>query len=117
MKNKFVILLFFTSFAVFADDSPLTGWEFNEYSVTLNGRRFWKSEYAESWREQDGFAMVGGRKIHYWLYDTVSYHNGKADEIYNEFLPHWIEKTGYVIDYDHIENMIIILIWLRLSRL
>jgi hypothetical protein len=82
----------------------MNGWEFNDWSVTLNGRRFAKSQVSQTWLEQDGYAMVQGRKIHYWLYNTVSYHNGNADDIYNRYIPKWVEDMKYVIDYDNIEK-------------
>jgi hypothetical protein len=109
MKKTFIfITMFFMAITVFAQrtnitaKSPMSGWEFTEWSVTLNGRRFGKLDLPQSWREQNGYALVQGRRLYYWLYDTVSYHRGKADEIYNEFLPSWVEKLGYVIDYDNI---------------
>jgi hypothetical protein len=45
-------------------------------------------EYAESFREQDGYAAVQGRKLHYWLYDTYTYHNGQDEVVFNEVVPH-----------------------------
>ncbi|GMO53926.1 MAG: hypothetical protein Ta2G_12600 [Termitinemataceae bacterium] len=104
----FFILLFLISNTVFAQrkniekSSPLNGFEFNEWRVTLNGRTFTKNEYAQSWDEQSGNAVINGRKFFYWLYDTVTYRGGKADAIYNNILPSWIEELGYVIDYDNI---------------
>lgn len=68
----------------------------------LNGQRFEKSQFAESWGEQGGYAVVQGKRLHYWLYDTVSYHGGKSDDMYNRYIPHWVDKMGYVIDYDHL---------------
>jgi hypothetical protein len=109
MKKIIVLIVFFfISFNVFAqrtnieEKSPMKGWSY-ESSVTLNGKRFERYEVPQTWREQSGYALVSERKLFYWLYDTISYHDGKADEIYNEFLPYWVEKLGYVIDYDNIE--------------
>jgi hypothetical protein len=105
-----LIALFFVSFTVFAqrknieEKSPMSGWEFSDRGVTtLNGRHFRPYELPQSWHEQNGYAMVSGRRVHYWLYDTISYHGGNADNIYNRYLPYWVEKMGYVIDYDNIE--------------
>lgn len=104
MKNRhFPIILILVSFAAFADDSPLTGVEFTE-SVTLNGQRFIKSQVAESWREQSGSAIIGDQNVNYWLYDTLGYHGGKSDEIYNRYIPSWVQKMGYIIDYDRIKT-------------
>ncbi|GHV78399.1 hypothetical protein AGMMS49944_01900 [Spirochaetia bacterium] len=82
----------------------MTGREFNTLIVTLNGQRFTKGQVAESWREQSGSAIVGDHTINYWLYDTVAYHGGKSDDIYNRYIPSWVEKMGYVIDYDSINT-------------
>jgi len=110
MKKVFIfIAVFFVPFAIFAQrrnieqKSPMSDWEFTEWSVTLNGRRFGKLELPQSWREQNGYALVNGRRLFYWLYDTVSYYGGNADNIYNRYLPYWVEKMGYVIDFDNIE--------------
>jgi tetratricopeptide (TPR) repeat protein len=109
MKTRFsFVVLFCMTFAAFAQDiamdSPLAGWQFNDFFVTLNGRRFTKGQVAESWREQEGYAIVGGERLRYWLYDTVLYHGGKADDIYNRYIPYWVEQMGYAIDYDNIEQ-------------
>jgi hypothetical protein len=108
MKNgkRFVILAALClglALTAFAEDPPMTGWHFTDFSVELNGRYFSQSEYAQSYREQDGYAIVQGRKLHYWLYDTYTYHDGDGYEIINRVIPHWVEKMGYVIDYDNIE--------------
>jgi hypothetical protein len=107
-KVIFMTVLFLMSLTVFAqrnnieEKSPLSDWQFNELSVTLNGRRFAKNEVPQSWREQSGYALVGERRRFYWLYDTISYHGGDAADIYNRYLPYWVEKLGYVIDFDNI---------------
>lgn len=87
-------------------------WEYSN-PVRLNERSFYGSKanlgmfshdtYADSYKEQDGYALVQGYKLHYWLYDTVSYHDGDAQEIYDRVIPAWVEGMGYVIDYDNIE--------------
>jgi hypothetical protein len=61
-------------------------------------------EYAESFHEQDGYALVQGRRLHYWLYDTYTDHNGNSEVIHNQIVPHWVEKMGYKIDYDDVEE-------------
>jgi len=84
-------------------------WEYTK-PVTLNGRSFFgsksewsNSSFADSYREQDGYAIVLGRKFHYWLYDTITYHNGNVSDIYDRVIPNWVERLGYVIDFDNIE--------------
>jgi len=103
-KKLFLIFAFvFLPFAIFAEDSPMSGWQFNNMT-RLNGRSFEKWEYARSFREQDGYALVLGKKLHYWLYDTYTYHDGDGSVIHNQIVPHWVEEMGYVIDYDNIEK-------------
>jgi hypothetical protein len=101
-RNYYFIVFFLISIASFAQEAPMRGWHFNSFSVTLNGRWFSEYEYAESWREQEGFALVQGIKRHYWLYDTYTYRNGEADELYDRVIPSWVENMGYVIDFDNI---------------
>jgi hypothetical protein len=104
MNKRFLfIALFFSSFAAFAEKSPMNGWEFTNMFVTLNGQFFSARQYPQSWREQDGYAIVQGRTLHYWLYDTISYHGGDGSVIYNRVIPEWVEEMGYVIDYDGIK--------------
>jgi len=105
MKNICFITLFLISVTSFAQEAPMLGWTFDAFYVTLNGRLFWDDQYAESWREQDGYALVNGKRIHYWLYDTSAYHNGNSEVIYNRIIPHWVEKMGYVIDFDNIRKI------------
>jgi len=97
-----VLALIFVPLVSFAEDSPMSDWRFTS-TVTLNGRVFWLMQYAQSWKEQDGYAIVSGRKIHYWLYNTYAYHDGDDDVIYNRIVPRWVEKMGYAIDYDNIK--------------
>lgn len=115
MIKKYCILIFFllTSISTFAqEESPMYTWGYTN-GVTLKGRYFFGSKsrsggygnntYADSYKEQDGYAIVQGRKIHYWLYDTITYHDGNAKDIYDTVIPHWVEKMGYAIDFDNIE--------------
>lgn len=52
-------------------------------------------------REQDGYAIVLGSKLHYWLYDTYLNMGGDWSEI-EVAVSKWIESKGYIIDYDNI---------------
>lgn len=104
MKRKCIfVALFFVPVVIFAQNSPMNGWQFNSYRVELNGKTFWESQYAESWREQDGYALVQGVRRRYWLYDSYAYRNGDAEELFDRVIPKWIEKMGYVIDFDNIQ--------------
>ncbi|MGI5084226.1 hypothetical protein [Treponema putidum] len=113
MKKSILILVFcligLLCFAQEDGTSPMYYWEYTS-PVTLNGKKFYGSEadwgnnssFADSYREQDGYALVLGRKLHYWLYDTITYHNGNASDIYDRVIPNWVERLGYVIDFDNI---------------
>ena len=96
-------ILFLITFSLFAQESPMRGWQFNNFSVELNGRRFSQHQYAESWQEQSGYAIVQGVRRQYWLYDSYTYRNGIANELFNLVIPIWVEKMGYVIDFDNIQ--------------
>lgn len=114
MKKSILILVFcligLLCFAQEDGTSPMYYWEYTS-PVTLNGKKFYGSEadwgnnssFADSYREQDGYALVSGRKLHYWLYDTITYHNGNASDIYDRVIPNWVERLGYVIDFDNIK--------------
>ena len=114
-KKSFIFfILFLWGTSVFAlPGSPMDTWHFTEFT-TLNGKEFnmlSKSQdflntgktLADSYREQSGYAVVNGQSIQFWLYDTIAYHNGKAKDIYDDYVPHWVERMGYVIDYDNIK--------------
>ncbi len=109
MKRSMIVLVLllmvrmFGSSFVFAEDSPMQGWHFENGSCFLKDRWFDSSRFADSYREQDGYALVLGRKLHYWLYDTYSYHDGDGRIIAAEAVPRWVEKMGYVIDFDNIK--------------
>lgn len=108
----FTVMMMFAIAGLTAQEthSPMYYWRYKE-SVTLNGRRFFGSKadgatwsYADSWFEQDGYALVQGRKLHYWLYDTYTYHDGDGWTIIDEIIPSWVEDMGYVIDFDHVKK-------------
>ena len=105
MKKKFLILSFLLlTFAIFAEEPPIKsgGWHW-DLGVTLNGKRFY--DVAESYKEQDGWAYIEGfGKIHYWLYDTYTYHDGYGKSIADRYVPAWIESMGYVIDFDRMSR-------------
>ena len=105
MKKKLLILSFlFMTFALFAEEPPIKsgGWHWDS-GVTLNGK--WFYDVSESYKEQDGWALVLGEKTHYWLYDTYTYHDGYGKPIVDRYVPAWIESMGYVIDFDHIRRV------------
>jgi hypothetical protein len=53
-----------------------------------------------SWEEQEGYAIVNGTRLHYWLYNTYEYHEGDASGLFPLF-HQWAEKLGWVIDYEN----------------
>ena len=89
-----------------AEEPPMagSGWYYHSGKSVYNPVLGWIDEvrYADSYNEQDGYALVQGRKLHYWLYDSLTNHGGNTEIIYNKIIPHWVEKMGYVIDYDNI---------------
>ena len=107
-KNMSIIALLFlfcTSINIFAEEPPIKsgGWYW-ELGVKLNGK--WFYDVAESYKEQDGWAYIEGfGKIHYWLYDTYTYHDGDGSNINDRYVPTWIESMGYVIDFDHLRRV------------
>ena len=108
MKKKLssilLVFIFFASFNLSAEEPPIEsgGWHWDS-GVTLNGK--WFYDVSESYKEQDGWALVLGEKIHYWLYDTYTYHDGYGKSIVDRYVPTWIESMGYVIDFDHMRRV------------
>jgi hypothetical protein len=108
-KPLSVILFFMAVYGTYAQHggtpAPMEDWTFANEMTTLNGKIFFKNQYAESYCEQDGYAIVDGRSMYFFLYDTYTYHNGNNDEIINRVIPSWIENMGYVIDFDNIKEI------------
>lgn len=106
MKRKLcvVFILLCCAAGLFAEKPPIksVGWQWGS-GITLNGK--WFYDVAESYREQDGWAVVQGRKLHYWLYDTYTYCDGYGRDIVDKFVPKWIESMGYVIDFDNVQKV------------
>ena len=109
MKKKLIVttvVLLLAMLPTVAEKSPMEDWQYTSL-VTLNGREFYGfglDGYSGSYREQDGYALVLGHKLHYWLYDTYTYHDGYDSAILNEIVPRWVEDMGYVIDFDNIQE-------------
>lgn len=106
MKNKLLLALTIaficSTFSMFSEEPPMEGsnWHNDAYKFT----KFYSLSY--QYQEQDGYALVEGKKLHYWLYDSISnksYHGGDTAIIYNKIIPNWVENMGYVIDYDNIK--------------
>lgn len=107
MKRKISILILLATFSfLFAEDGPIksAGWNWKD-GCTLNGKVFY--DVAASYREQEGYALVEGYgKLHYWLYDTYTYHDGKGSDIVFKYIPYWLEKKGYVIDFNNVTKYV-----------
>lgn len=109
MKKIFgILLVFIVCLAAFPQEdgfSPINYFHASDgICITLHGETFYSSrELCASFKEQDGYAIVDGRKLHYWLYDTYSEHKDDGDFIINKVIPKWVERLGYVIDFDNIE--------------
>ena len=99
----FIAFMFFAATGIFAEEGPIKkhGWYY-QGGVTLKGELFF--DVANSYKEQDGWALVDGRKLHYWLYDSYTYHDGNDSNIFNKYIPSWVEGMGYVIDFDNIKK-------------
>jgi hypothetical protein len=52
-----------------------------------------------SFFETDGYCIVDGQRLHYWLYDTSVY-NGDGSLLVRAFLT-YAERIGWTIDYDN----------------
>ena len=101
-----------------------------ETDVILNGKRFRGSTVDDSYREQDGWTYIhnkdrnlkdkDGRRIspfdsfgllggylrqHYWLYDTYMYNNGNPNNLYDNYIPAWIESLGLTIEFNKIQDL------------
>ena len=51
--------------------------------------------------ETDGYCIVEGYgRLHYWLYDTYSWHNGDGTQLTRAFLT-YAESLGWTVDYDN----------------
>lgn len=105
MKKKWLatIAVLLLAMAGFAEEPPIAGggWHWED-GKNLKGKIFYDG--ASSYKEQDGWAVVQGRKLHYWLYDTYAYHDGNWLPIVDQYVPQWIERMGYVIDFDNTEE-------------
>lgn len=99
------VFLFCITLNLFAEEPPIKSGDWHwDNGITLKGKRFYF--VAESYKEQDGWAYIEGYgKIHYWLYDTYTYHDGDGSFLINSYVPVWIESMGYVIDFDHMRRV------------
>ena len=83
--------------------SPLASWGKAHDSHYHRGA-FHARSYCSCLNEQEGIADVRGMALHYWLYDTITRHNGDAGIIYREAFPAWAKEMGYAVDANNIEK-------------
>ena len=109
MKKKILLVLALLAcvvnvFAIDDEKPPIRsgGWEWSK-GAALNGKTFYS--VAESYNEQDGWAYIeDSGKLHYWLYDTYTYHNGDWSAIAEKYIPAWVESLGFSIDTANTER-------------
>jgi len=88
MAKKLIFVLFiFVSLSNLYAQSPLSG------------------DDRYNWKQQEGYALVEGVRIHYWLYNTYAVYNGNWENL-SSLLHQWVERLGWVIDYDNAEILI-----------
>lgn len=89
---------------VLAENAPIKscGWNWKD-GYNLKGKIFY--DVAESYKEQDGYAFIEGYgNLHYWLYDTYTFHEGKGKDIIEKYLPYWTESMGYRMDFENVKE-------------
>ncbi len=94
MKKNFIILVF-CFVAVF-------GLYAREYKDILEEG---PSSGGPNCYKQDGYALVAGKKTHYWLYKIYSDYDYKVSYLLGKVFPEWVENLGYVIDFDNIRKV------------
>ena len=76
--------------------------------ITLHGETFYSSKALRaSFKEQDGYAIVLGRKLHYWLYDTYSEHKEtliKGLTPFNSVSLLFLNVQYNKVDSEHLRN-------------
>ena len=85
------------------DFSPMDCWD-KAFDSHFHAGIFHAKSYRACFKEQEGCAVVQGRTIHYWLYDTASTHGGDNAPLHSEVLPAWVSRLGYVIVKDKIRE-------------
>ena len=71
-------------------------WTEDPYNIKHNGLNV-----SQWFRETSGRAIVNGRILTYFLYDTYYKNNGDVTELFQAFIE-YVEKFGWIIDYENI---------------
>lgn len=95
MKKQITILIFMILFLWNAFAGKPVNREPSPLSVLES-----KQEH-ESWCETEGYAIVLGRNLHYWLYSSYVYHDGDISEIIFDIVPKWFQSMGYFVVEDY----------------
>jgi hypothetical protein len=72
-------------------------WEDDPYNIKHDGL-----SVSQWFREASGTAKVEGKLLTYFLYDTYYKNGGSIEELYQAFFD-YVEKDGWVIDYENFE--------------
>jgi hypothetical protein len=96
----FVLVFCFIGFNLCAQ-SPLGDriWTEDPYNIEHNGL-----SVSDWFRETSGRAIVQGKTLTYWLYDTYYKNDGHGGELYRAFID-YVEGLGWTIDYETIEDV------------
>jgi len=95
MKKQFALICCLTLFSVSLFAGKPVSKEPSPLSVLES------EEEKKSWCETDGYAIVLGRNLHYWLYDSYLYHDGDISELINEIVPKWFQSMDYFVVDDY----------------
>jgi len=60
--------------------------------------------YVYGYYETDGYCIVNNQRLHYWLYNTITQHNGYWSQLESAFIS-YVEKLGWTVDYDNYQHI------------
>lgn len=95
MKKQIIILLFMT----FVISTVFAGKPVNKEPSPLSVLE--SKQERESWCETEGYAIVLGRNLHYWLYSSYVYHDGDISAFIFDIVPKWFQSMGYFVVEDY----------------
>ena len=79
-------------------DSPLAGQKFEKPQRLSNGKM--SDKLKEFYCETDGSVLEDGERVHYYLYNTYLHDGGDGKLLWKCILA-WVERAGYLVDYDN----------------
>jgi thiamine kinase-like enzyme len=115
MKKAFsVIVLSVIGFVLIGCLSSPSSGSANLTSYSPLGNIIWSNDpnnnkhdglsVSEWYRETSGNAVVLGKTLTYWLYDTYWKNHGDKNELFEMFID-YVEDLGWSIDYEYIEDV------------